>query len=692
MPSHAHLKPLWIKVTACGFGAVLFCSFVIGGLAFYHQYVESEATITDRFEYDANFVRADMAALVRAAKGAALVIAGEPDLGELITANARDTLRSRFASNYAALKADGLAFITLDSLAGKAIVRIHAPSAYGDSMLERRPMLVQTLKSGLPSAGIEFGREQLSIFASVPVFTAGTLAGLVDVGTPLTNDYFAELAAKLHASFAVHVRSGLDFKTQNSTFTGPTILSDADLAAIAAGATVQRVHQAAGKVTIATGIILRDFSGAMIGILEIAPDFTAIRAAQRSALWSMGLASAGVCALVMAGFFVFARSLAGAIGRLTSAMGRLAAGEHDTAVPGLGRADEIGAMARAVTVFKDAAIAKQQLERDALAAREAAAAERARGEAATAAAAAVQAAIVASLAAGLNRLASGDLTCTLATSFPAEYERLRTDFNAASQQLREALDAIVANTTAIRSGSGEIAHAADDLSRRTEQQAASLEQTAAALDQITATVGKTAQGARQAQDVVAAAQAGAERSGQVVQDAVTAMSAIAESSEQIGQIIGLIDEIAFQTNLLALNAGIEAARVGEAGRGFAVVASEVRALAHRSTEAAKQIKALISTSSRQVGRGVELVGATGVSLKQIVAQVVQINGLVRVIAASAQEQATGLAEVNTAINQMDQVTQQNAAMVQQSSAASQALQQEAEGLSQLTGRFQLRAA
>jgi methyl-accepting chemotaxis protein len=241
----------------------------------------------------------------------------------------------------------------------------------------------------------------------------------------------------------------------------------------------------------------------------------------------------------------------------------------------------------------------------------------------------------------------------------------------------------------ISAGSGEITQASDDLARRTEQQAANLEQTAAALDEITATVGKTAEGVIQARQVVSAAKSDAERSGSVVSQAITAMDRIEKSSQEIGAIIGVIDEIAFQTNLLALNAGVEAARAGDSGRGFAVVASEVRALAQRSAEAAKEIKALIASSRAHVEAGVGLVGETGQALERIATQITEISGLVLEISVSAQEQAVGLAEVNTAVNQMDQVTQQNAAMVEEATAASHSLAQEAESLSRLMNQFQV---
>ncbi len=290
---------------------------------------------------------------------------------------------------------------------------------------------------------------------------------------------------------------------------------------------------------------------------------------------------------------------------------------------------------------------------------------------------------------GLEKLSSGDLLFRLTTDFGGDYEKLRGDFNTAMGKLQETMQAIATNTQGVRSGAEEITQASDDLSRRTEQQAASLEETAAALDQITATVRRTAENATEARNTVVDAKADAERSGAVVRDTVQAMSAIETSSKQIGNIIGVIDEIAFQTNLLALNAGVEAARAGDAGRGFAVVATEVRALAQRSADAAKEIKALISASGTQVATGVKLVGETGQALERIVAQVAQLNSLVVDIAASAQEQATGLNEVNTAVNQMDQVTQQNAAMVEQSTAASHGLAGEAHELARLVGQFKI---
>ena len=383
------------------------------------------------------------------------------------------------------------------------------------------------------------------------------------------------------------------------------------------------------------------------------------------------------------------RAIGRPVGAMTAVMNRLAAGDNTVVVPAIGRKDEVGQMASAVETFKTAALEKLRLEAEAIEARDVADRSRASSEAERAAAAGRQMHVVEAIAEGLERLSGGDLIFRLDDPFAAEYEKLRTDFNGAMDRLQETMTEVLGKAQALHSGTDEISTAADDLSRRTEQQAASLEQTAAALDEITATVRKTSDGAVQARQVVGGAKQDAEQSSQVVRQAVEAMSGIEKSSKEIGQIIGVIDEIAFQTNLLALNAGIEAARAGDAGRGFAVVAAEVRGLAQRSADSAKEIKALISASKRQVDQGVGLVGKTGVALDRILTQVAEINGIVGEIAASAREQATGLDQVNTAINQMDQVTQQNAAMVEQSTAASHALAQDTEELAALIGRFQV---
>ncbi len=313
--------------------------------------------------------------------------------------------------------------------------------------------------------------------------------------------------------------------------------------------------------------------------------------------------------------------------------------------------------------------------------------ERAKKQAEVDAEAEARASAVGSIGAGLARLAQKDLSYRLNEAIPEAYRKLQSDFNGAIEQLASAFAGVDQSVEAVQAGTRAITAAATDLSRRTEQQVSSLEETAAALGEITSRVRETAEGAKQAREVVSVAHENASRGGAIVNKAVDAMGKIEKSSQQISQIIGVIDEIAFQTNLLALNAGVEAARAGDSGRGFAVVASEVRALAQRSAEAAKEIKALISTSAAQVGEGVELVAQTGKALGEIEAKVSEINSVVAGIAASAQEQAAGLQQINAAVGQMDQATQQNAAMSEQASASGQSLAQECDRLSQLIGQF-----
>jgi methyl-accepting chemotaxis protein len=394
-------------------------------------------------------------------------------------------------------------------------------------------------------------------------------------------------------------------------------------------------------------------------------------------------------ALAVALGVALARAIAGPVSAMTRAMGLLAAGDTGVDIPAVGRKDEVGRMAGAVQTFKDAAIAKLELEAEAEAQRMAVEETRRAAEEARAHTAKEQAEVVQALASGLEQLAACNLTFHIPNAFSPAYEKLRVDFNLAMETLQKTMSVIVENAGGIRTGTGEISKASDDLARRTERQAASLEETAAAMEEITATVKATAENARNASATAASAQAEAAQSGAVVRDAIKAMGDIETSARQITSIIGVIDEIAFQTNLLALNAGVEAARAGDAGRGFAVVASEVRALAQRSADAAKEIKALISASSQQVDLGVDLVGRTGKALERIITQVAGLNDLVNDIASAAQEQASGAHQVNVAIGEMDKVTQQNAALVEESSAASVNLAHEASSLSDMVRRFRV---
>ena len=388
---------------------------------------------------------------------------------------------------------------------------------------------------------------------------------------------------------------------------------------------------------------------------------------------------------------VSSRGITGPIARLSTRMVSLAGGQTREEIDGVDRKDEVGQMAQAVAVFRENALERIRLEQEADANRSLSEKERiARDEQKAKEAADTQFAVD-NLANGLSRLSDGDVSYRISQPFVAHLDTVRENFNASAEKLQSALTRVAENARGIDAGANEIRAAADDLAKRTEQQAASVEETAAALEEITTTVKDSTRRAQEAGHLVAKARTGAEQSGEVVRKAVVAMERIEKSSGEISNIISVIDEIAFQTNLLALNAGVEAARAGEAGKGFAVVAQEVRELAQRSASAAKDIKGLISTSNTQVQEGVELVGETGRALETIVAEVQEINRHVMAIVEAAQEQSSGLQQINTAVNQMDQDTQKNAAMVEETTAASHGLAREASSLNQLLGQFKLSA-
>lgn len=415
--------------------------------------------------------------------------------------------------------------------------------------------------------------------------------------------------------------------------------------------------------------------------------------------------------LVVACAVCLARGMVKPLIEITSAMNDTADGNFDSLLPGLNRKDEIGEIANAVEKFKvlaamQAAAEGQRLIEEAEAKRssdrlaaeqKAADIERAAADADAqrhsqklAEAAAIQRErdlVNVSIGAGLKRLAAKDLTCRLQGDLPEAYQNLQADFNSAMDALQKAMNDVSQSADMVSTGSAEIAIAVEDLSRRVESQAASLEQSAAAIHHITTTMQATAASAEEAGRIIHSAKNDADQTGNIVLQTVDAMKCIETSSQQINEIIGVIDEIAFQTNLLALNAGVEAARAGDAGRGFAVVASEVRALAQRAAESAKEIKNLISASSVQVGAGVKLVSETGRSIRQMMAQVDEISVVASKIIVGAREQAHALAEVNTAIREMDQTTQQNAAMVEQTTASTHELKTAGDQLARLVGAF-----
>lgn len=414
---------------------------------------------------------------------------------------------------------------------------------------------------------------------------------------------------------------------------------------------------------------LQNSSGDVIGILYVGVDKTTINATIAAGRQLNILLGLGI---ILAGSMLLAYTISSLLKPLTAIAARIedvANGNFTKKIPYTDRHDQIGSIAQKLDVFQVSLSQKADLE----------AAQRQREL--------EQKEVVETVSHHLALLAQRDLTASINKTFPATYEKLRDDFNDTVNVLNAAMQDVVSAADGIGSGANDIGSASDKLSMRTENQAATLEETAAALDELTASVRSTADGAKSVEEIVLEAQTEAESSAQIVGSAIEAMTAIEKSSEQISQIIRVIDDIAFQTNLLALNAGVEAARAGEAGKGFAVVAAEVRALAHSSTEAAKEIKVLIGGSTKQVERGVDLVGSAGTALDSIAQRVSHISELVRSMAAGTSEQAIGLGEINVGVNQLDQVTQQNAAMVEEATAASRTLKHEVGRLQDLVGGF-----
>jgi methyl-accepting chemotaxis protein len=346
-------------------------------------------------------------------------------------------------------------------------------------------------------------------------------------------------------------------------------------------------------------------------------------------------------------------------------MQRMAEGDYRVEATGAERNDEIGVMARAIAVFRENGMARAKAQEE-------------------------QQAVVAALSAGLDCMARQNLEHRIEQRFPGDYEELRTNYNIAVDALASAMRTVRVGAASVMSSIAEIRDASDDLARRNEQQASSLAQTASAMHRVTGSVRETASGAKDVNVAINSAHGEASSGGEVVQQAITAMAAIEASAQEISKIISVIDGIAFQTNLLALNAGVEAARAGESGKGFAVVATEVRALAQRSAEAAQNIKTLIENSTSQVEEGVRLVGETGTRLTGIVEQIAAVDALVAQIAQSAARQAESLEQVNVEVAAMDRMTQANAAMVEQSSAATRSLSSEAERLTDLVATFRTR--
>ena len=426
-------------------------------------------------------------------------------------------------------------------------------------------------------------------------------------------------------------------------------------------------------------------------------NLTEVQAAAEAAAvfeeWLMSLLAFGALLIGAVFAWFIARGIVKPVNGLTGGMRQLAAGNFDVVLPGLGRKDEIGDIAGAVEEFKRKLEEKMRLDAEKeqeIARREQAERdERARQDAENAR---MVANVVAALGAGLENFSRGNLTYRVTDEFADEYKKIQQDFNAAIGQLQETVKNIATSSAEISNAASEISTSTTDLSQRTEEQAASLEQTSASMEQMAATVRKNAENANHADKLARETRDVADRGGAVVAQAVSAMAKIEESSRKISDIISVIDEIARQTNLLALNAAVEAARAGEAGRGFAVVASEVRSLAQRSSQAAKDITDLITDSAGQVKDGVTLVNNAGASLTEIVASIKNVAVTISEIASASAEQAGGIEQINKALNQMDEITQQNSALVEENAATAKTLEGQQSAMNEQVSFFSFKDA
>jgi methyl-accepting chemotaxis protein len=617
------------------------------------------------------------------------LLASRADLVALVGQRDPATLEQGAVAEFKRLNALDPSVATLEftDAKGVIVVRGHNPAKKGDDK-SKQPQ-IRTALAGKPAGGLTVSPTtgEAAQDGVRPLMKDGAVVGTVKVGA-----YF-------HGSTASEIKrkTGLDvIFVANGKLTANTLGKDVPLeipeevlATARSGNADWPTAQAGGNSYMGRFAYQPSDvgDGMVVGFLADRSQTNRSRAEFLSSLATAGAAMF----VVLVPLIVFAtRRSTRRLLALAETTKQIAAGNLEVDVPAAKDKDEIGEMAQAVLVFREAAMENARLEREAEQHHARAEDERHRNEAARQEAIENERAMVArSIGAALSALAAKNLTCRMTDDLPEAYSQLQMDFNEALQQLDLALQSVMGSTRAIHSGTREIAHAAADLSQRTEQQAGNLEKTTSALAQITTRVKQAAENATHAREVVARTTGDAEKSGQVVRKAVEAMAAIEKSSEQISNIISVIDEIARQTNLLALNAAVEAARAGEAGRGFAVVASEVRSLAQRSAEAAKEISGLISASTTQVGQGVALVDETGKSLERIMVQVSEINSIVSELAAGAGQQATELQQINAAINEMDQVTQKNAAMVEESTAASRSLAEETNQLTQLIGQFQV---
>lgn len=667
----------------------------------------------------------------------AQILAQIPALQEALARRDDMAIERVLATAFETLKAEiGLRQLQFHVPPATSLIRLHKLDQRGDDLSPFRQTVVDANRDHVSLKGLERGVAGVGARGIAAVSWQGAHVGTVEVGFDMDVKFLHDMAQNtgniyeyyVVPSAAVAASTGADLagveRVADTTGLAP-LLDGAEIAQVLAQGHVDLEREFDGVAHVGRAIAVKDFSGAIAGIYVVAGRNDLAAQMLNSELRLMGATLVVALTLAFAFAWWAGRRITGSIGRMAQTTRAISEGDMSVEVQGTDRRDEIGDMARALHVFRTSLAenarmqAALKLEEEALAKAEAARlaqeraaeAERAQAEAemqerrrlreiAAQAETARQAAeaqarladqerVVSALTSALACLAEGNLTCTIAEPLPGDYDLLRQHFNAAVAQLGEAMHRIDDSALRVDVEARKLAQTSTELAHSTERNAAALEETAAALNQLTSSVSSAAEGAAQAREIAAKARQNAESGVGVVGEAVAAMAEIESSSQSISRITHVIEEIAFQTNLLALNAGVEAARAGEAGRGFAVVASEVRALAQRASEAAREISQLIDTSTAQVQGGVKMVGRTGEALDQIVASVRDIFGRMGEIAASAEEQARGILEINGAVTQLDQTTQHIANMTEMSAASGRALAHEGSDLRQTVDRFKL---
>jgi methyl-accepting chemotaxis protein len=663
-----------------------------------------------------------------AAKATALsaLVANIPEVQAAMANGDRDRLAKLFVPAFQPLKSDhGAVQMQFHTPPATSFLRVHRPDRFGDDISSFRHTVVATNNTRKPTQGLEFGLDGLGVRGIVPVLHEGRHIGSFEFGMSFGQFFFDSFKQRYGVDVALFVQEKDGMKRFAGTFEDAALTQAADLQLALRGETVvRRASTATGPRTVLVGAV-RDYSDKPFGSVVIAIDSTDyVSTVNRAQLIAFG---AGLAALLIGILmaWLIGRGISRPIDMITGMMKRLSGGDLAVALPYQDRRDEVGEMARAVAVFKRNAEEKIVLERQQDEERARFAVEReaqehrfeqAIGQVVAAAAEgdlsrrveleglsgvmqrvggsvndmiARTNAVTGQLADVTGALSTGDLTRQVSGDYQGVFGQLRDSANGMADRLRDFARRLAENAEAVKTASAEISSGSQDLASRTESQAASIEETAASMHEITTTVKQNADNAQAANQLAVVARDTAAKGGSVVADAVGAVTRIEESAKKISDIVGLIDEIAFQTNLLALNASVEAARAGEAGKGFAVVAQEVRALAQRSANASKDIKALIADSNAQVKTGAALVNQTGQSLTEIVAAIKKVSDIVAEIAAASREQATGLDQVNTAVGSMDEMTQRNGALVEETSASAQALASQAAELATLVRFFRL---